>query len=1003
MAYQRQNRSYDNYGGQSVGEQYNSGFDDLNDRRGDRQSYRQFQNKSYDNGEDNFDSYQDRDFDSPRNGDYDSSWNRDFNSRPNGNLDYERDREFLTSDRDLLHPSGRDFDVPGSRAFHSESQINRDFESPRYSDFDSPKSRDFDSPRSRDFGLPRGRDFDSPKRRDFDSPNSENFHVQQKFHEERPYRAHDNYAYSDNEEEYQTKISSTQARGHNSPFDERYKEDDQFEERFYSGDSQNYDRELTKDFGGRDRNSENGGDDETFSTRIGFDHSNLDGKDTVIVRKRKPTNIYDQLSESDSSSLKAISKSRSMRKSVNLNTLPSHEKRIKNFQARKLEALRDAKNLEEYTQIYREEILQEPVQRTQIWKYQQKKAWQNFKQQAKNVLYQLELWSGAFKEIEGQFGTSVMTYFRFMRWLLFLNFYLMVVMLGLTMVPYVIKINRPWSFLDSPHPNNTESNFTGDDFFEKALNCTKNYIGFLDNQTNPEDWGSKALDTLQGTGWMEHTVLFYGTYFNKTYSLPLVEGRLTYNMGLSYLLATGAAFLVSFFLLVKNSAKGVKSSVLDEGSGQMTQFCNKVFGGWDFCISNQKAAKEKHKNLTQELRGDLDNQKLLWKIENRTTREKAKLYSIRVVVNTVVLGFLGGSLYLIYYANNKLIDLQREFGDVHPIVQTLIQFMPSVTITLLNIIVPIIFKKLVEFEDYMPAFQMQITLLRTVILRLASLLVLMGSLYGMVVEDHDHFVDDCGNKRWQTINNTSEAPIKCWETYVGQQIYKLIILDFLVPFVLTFIVEYPRRLVYQRFHERFKAVNMMGQQEFDLPKAVLDLVYTQTLCWMGLFFCPFIPMMSFVKCFIFFYVKKGTVLNNCIQPVRPFRTSKSNSLFIAVLFISFIISCGPMTYMIGTISPSQSCGPFRVYSVENFIFFDTIRNLIFTFPSDAQKFFHIFGTMAFFIPAIGLTCFFMYYYCVQAVGYKRRAKLLKEDLIMEGKDKQFLLARVNEAWMYIEG
>lgn len=51
-----------------------------------------------------------------------------------------------------------------------------------------------------------------------------------------------------------------------------------------------------------------------------------------------------------------------------------------------------------------------------------------------------------------------------------------------------------------------------------------------------------------------------------------------------------------------SSAKGVKSSVLDEGSGQMTQFCNKVFSGWDFCISNQKAAKEKHKNLTQELR-----------------------------------------------------------------------------------------------------------------------------------------------------------------------------------------------------------------------------------------------------------------------------------------------------------------------------------------------------------------------------------------------------------------
>lgn len=73
--------------------------------------------------------------------------------------------------------------------------------------------------------------------------------------------------------------------------------------------------------------------------------------------------------------------------------------------------------------------------------------------------------------------------------------------------------------------------------------------------------------------------------------------------------------------------------------------------------------------------------------------------------------------------------------------------------------------------------------------------------------------------------------------------------------------------------------------------------------------------------------------------------------FHYILCIKSLLSC----FLSCRISPSQSCGPFRVYSVENFIFFDTIRNLIFTFPSDAQKFFHIFGTMAFFIPAIGLT------------------------------------------------
>lgn len=74
-------------------------------------------------------------------------------------------------------------------------------------------------------------------------------------------------------------------------------------------------------------------------------------------------------------------------------------------------------------------------------------------------------------------------------------------------------------------------------------------------------------------------------------------------------------------------------------------------------------------------------------------------------------------------------------------------------------------------------------------------------------------------------------------------------------------------------------------------------------------------------------------------------------VFHYISCIKSLLSC----FLSCRISPSQSCGPFRVYSVENFIFFDTIRNLIFTFPSDAQKFFHIFGTMAFFIPAIGLT------------------------------------------------
>ena len=51
-------------------------------------------------------------------------------------------------------------------------------------------------------------------------------------------------------------------------------------------------------------------------------------------------------------------------------------------------------------------------------------------------------------------------------------------------------------------------------------------------------------------GWLESTVVFYGTYFNRTIILPL-EGEHTYNMSLAYIFAIGAVFLLCFILLVK--------------------------------------------------------------------------------------------------------------------------------------------------------------------------------------------------------------------------------------------------------------------------------------------------------------------------------------------------------------------------------------------------------------------------------------------------------------------
>ncbi|KAJ8318093.1 hypothetical protein KUTeg_003184 [Tegillarca granosa] len=373
----------------------------------------------------------------------------------------------------------------------------------------------------------------------------------------------------------------------------------------------------------------------------------------------------------------------------------------------------------------------------------------------------------------------------------------------------------------------------------------------------------KIAKLMEYLGWLENTVLFYGKYV----SVYKTATGQPYNLELIYLLATGFTFLLGFFLLVKktniilrclnhqeeeilhNSGKGIKEGVMEKDT-KLLQFSNKVLTGWDYCITEPKAVHHKHKNLAQELEADLENQRLQWKKERRTTQEKMKLYIIRFIINIIIVALLTGSLFLIYFTSTQLVELQKLLPYQHPLVKFTIQYLPSITITLLNVVVPVILRKLVLLEDYMPAFEIKMTLLRTVLLRLASLGVLLYSLYELIQLEDPSLMNKCGNKRWalnrnSSVENDEDTSIiftfQCWETYVGQQIYKLIILDFLVFTIVTFVVEFPRRFIYDRF-KRVKMIKMVGLQEFNLPKAVLDIVYSQTLCWMGFLIIIFVKL-----------------------------------------------------------------------------------------------------------------------------------------------------------------
>lgn len=575
----------------------------------------------------------------------------------------------------------------------------------------------------------------------------------------------------------------------------------------------------------------------------------------------------------------------------------------------------------------------------------------------------MELWKNPLKHIEGNFGTGVVAFFLFLKWLFFLNFLIFILVFLFTTLPSIL-------LPDDHNYNCTEE-------VNSSCSCSETYFNQFVSENNI------FLDIIQGTGILERTLFFYGFYSNKIMSYLAGNFTFYYNMPLAYLSITVLYFIFSLIAILRSAAGGFRERLI-EGEGQFYQYCNLVLSGWDFCIDNAKAAHMKHKAIFSEIKATLETEKLEEERKNRTRKEKYKIFLTRMVVNLIVLAILAGcgcSIYLIFHFSTvKLQDFTSDLSVQNSLPHLFYEYLPSVTIVSLNIIIPFILKYLISFEKYSPTIELRLSLIRTVFLRLASLIVLYASLLSKISCDNTNVNLPC--------TQCSNVPF-CWETYVGQQILKLLLTDFGTHILLTFLINFPRSLLSKHIENKF--VKFIGEQTFDLPKHALDVVYIQTLCWFGMFYAPLISLLGTLLFFFLFYIKKFACLINSKPSPIIYRASRSNSMFMLVLLVSYAFAILPIAYSIAEITPSKSCGPFRdIDSVWNLIV-----NLFLQTPMWLQTLVFFLSTTGFAIPCFIVMLFLLYYYTAISSANRHMVLVLKNQLILEGHDKQFLLDRLS--------
>eukprot|EP00112_Aurelia_sp_Birch-Aquarium-sp1_P016370 Seg3706.1 transcript_id=Seg3706.1/GoldUCD/mRNA.D3Y31 product="Transmembrane channel-like protein 7" protein_id=Seg3706.1/GoldUCD/D3Y31 len=315
-----------------------------------------------------------------------------------------------------------------------------------------------------------------------------------------------------------------------------------------------------------------------------------------------------------------------------------------------------------------------------------------------------------------------------------------------------------------------------------------------------------VIDFFQGTGWMNTTVMFYGRYENSF--LTGFNGWI-YNLPFAYLLTTFAYLMLSLYLIISTAVTIFEEGYIKGGESNAYSFSNTIFGGWDMCITNDETASLASACLSRELEAAAEESRRRSKKEKRTKRERWCLKAIRCLINVIIISLLCAGGFAIYRATKWTIDEANTKLSKQNFKTMMINYASPITITAVNTILPTLFYKLSEFEDFSPRTKIKMDLARTVLVKLASICVLVATLFRR--------------------KNTAETT--CWENLIGAEMYKLVWMEFFVAIFVTLCVEFPRGYIGRNINGGCKLNEKVGIPEFSIPDNVLSLVYAQTIIW----------------------------------------------------------------------------------------------------------------------------------------------------------------------------
>nr|XP_019589287.1 PREDICTED: transmembrane channel-like protein 2 [Rhinolophus sinicus] len=597
--------------------------------------------------------------------------------------------------------------------------------------------------------------------------------------------------------------------------------------------------------------------------------------------------------------------------------------------AKKLAELREA---QEFVEKYEGALGKGKGKRLYAYRMQMTKKWLKFKRDFDNFKNQCIPWEMKIKDIESHFGSSVASYFIFLRWMYGVNLVLFGLIFGLVIIPEVL-MGMPY--------------------------------GSIPRKTVPRAEEEKAMDfsvLWDFEGYMKYSALFYG-YYNDQRTI----GWLRYRLPMAYFMVGISVFGYSLMIVIRSMASNTQGSTSDGESDNFT-FSFKMFTSWDYLIGNSETADNKYASITTSFKESIVDEQESSKEENiHLTR------FLRVLANFLIICCLCGSGYLIYF----VVKRSQEFSKMQN-VSWYERNEVEIVMSLLGMFCPPLFETIAALENYHPRIGLKWQLGRIFALFLGNLytflLALMDDVHLKLSNEetiknitHWTLFNYYNSSGWN--ESVPRPPLhpadvprgSCWETAVGIEFMRLTVSDMLVTYITILLGDF-LRACFVRFMNYCWCWDLEAgfpsYAEFDISGNVLGLIFNQGMIWMGSFYAPGLVGVNVLRLLTSMYFQCWAVMSSNVPHERVFKASRSNNFYMGLLLLVLFLSLLPVAYTIMTLPPSFDCGPFsgknRMYDVIQ----ETVEN---DFPTFLGKVFAFLANPGLVIPAILLMFLAIYY------------------------------------------